>query len=293
MSNFFQNITAFSVFLFILKAAGVFFIVVNVFMEFKPIIAIFLWIKDLFKMDFHKFKGYGFWLYSGLGGKGKSISMVEYLCRMRKRYPDLKIYTNFYFEYADGHIDKWQDIVELENYKLIEISKDKYNRLGESTRVFKDGKYYKKEHLGIIFGFDEIHLTMNCRRWQDAPDNLLEYISQQRKLHKQIIASSQSFNRVDVLLREQANYVIDCFSLFGSRLVFNRFYDKDSFNAFIESKQHVGGKHRRRVRPKRRYSFVAFDSLREKYDTEQIMFDILEPKTKEHIYADRLSKKLR
>ena len=46
-------------------------------MKFKPIIALVLGIVDFIKLDKKKFRGFGFWLYCGLGGSGKPISMVE------------------------------------------------------------------------------------------------------------------------------------------------------------------------------------------------------------------------
>ena len=51
-----------------------------------------------------------------------------------------------------------------------------------------------KRNHGVIFGFDEIHLTFESTKWEDAPDNLLDYISQQRKFHKLILGSSQVVN---------------------------------------------------------------------------------------------------
>ena len=82
-------------------------------MKFKPIIALVLGIVDFIKLDKKKFRGFGFWLYCGLGGSGKTISMVEYLNRMHKKYPKLKIYTNFNYKYADGKITSWQDLIDL------------------------------------------------------------------------------------------------------------------------------------------------------------------------------------
>ena len=105
----FGTITTFGVIKFILKAFLALFVIVNVFMQGKPAIAIVLAVIDFIKSDKKQFKGFGFWLYCGLGGSGKTLSMVEYLTRMKKRYPRVKIFTNFNFKYADGRIESCPD----------------------------------------------------------------------------------------------------------------------------------------------------------------------------------------
>lgn len=241
--------------------------------RFKPLIMLYLVVKDIILMDKRQFRGYGFWLYCGLGGSGKTLSMVEYLTRVHKKYPKLKIYTNFRYKYADGIISSWQDIIDLENYELVPISKADYesmlsrNEIEET--VVNDGEYYRKKHNGIIFGFDEIHLTFASQKWADCPDNMLEYISQQRKLHKQIVSSSQVFTRIDKKLREQTNFVIECKSL-GGRWIFNRFFHTSDYLANDE-KGDSGVRQRKRAK---RYSFIAYDSLRQLYDTMQVMVNL-------------------
>ena len=118
----FGSITTFGVIKFILKALLALFVIVNIFMQGKPAIAIVLAVIDFIKSDKKQFKGFGFWLYCGLGGSGKTLSMVEYLTRMKKRYPRVKILTNFNFKYADGRIESWEDIINTENFVLDPIS---------------------------------------------------------------------------------------------------------------------------------------------------------------------------
>lgn len=285
----FGTITTWGVIKFILKAAVVLFVAVNVFMQGKPAIAIVLAIIDFIKSDKKQFKGFGFWLYCGLGGSGKTLSMVEYLTRMKKRYPRVKILTNFNFKYADGRIESWEDIINTENFVLDPISKEEYDKTDTYNRVELDGKYYKKHHYGVIFGFDEIHLTFASQKWASCPDNMLEYISQQRKLHKQIVASSQVFTRIDVKLREQTNYVIECNSIFGGRLVFNKFFTTDQYLAAKDAKDNG----RRRRKRSKRYSFVGYNSIRENYDTMQVMRDLSAGKSEDAMFADKLRELLR
>jgi hypothetical protein len=217
------------------------------FSKAKPFIAMFLAVMDFIKMDKKKFRGYGFWLFCGLGGSGKTLSMVDYLNRMKKKYPSVKIYTNFNYKYADGKIDSWEDLIHLDN--------------GVD---------------GIIFGFDEIHLTFASQDWANCPTNMLDYISQQRKLHKQIVATSQVFTRIDKKLREQTNYVVECNSILMGRWVFNRAFHTDEYLANDEK----GDKGTRKRNRAWRRNFIAFDRIRESYDTMQIMKQLESGKSK-------------
>lgn len=222
------------------------FFCLNYWLKFKPILAVALAIHDYIHMDKKRFRGYGFWLYCGLGGSGKTLSMVEYMNRMKRKYPRVKIYTNFNYQYADGFINSWQDLIDFDN--------------GDD---------------GIIFGFDEIHLTFASQNWQDCPNNMLDYISQQRKLHKQIVASSQVFTRIDKKLREQTNFVVECHSFFLGRWVFNRAFNTAEYLANDE-KGDRGARKRHRAW---RYSFIAFDKIRNSYDTMQLMKELKHGKT--------------
>ena len=71
--------------------------------------AIPLIIKDIYRRDKHVFRGYGFWCFCGLGGSGKTLSIVRYLHSIQKKYPNVKVYTNFYYEGATGQITSWHD----------------------------------------------------------------------------------------------------------------------------------------------------------------------------------------
>lgn len=140
--------------------------------------------------------------------------------------------SNFNCELADRKIQSWRDLLDTVNINTYEITRKEYDK---RTRWGQDHVFmtiddnsmihYKKTvNDGVIYAFDEIHLTFESTKWQDAPDNLLDYISQQRKYHKQIVSSSQVFTRINKKLREQTNYVVECKSIFRGRLVINSYY---------------------------------------------------------------------
>lgn len=146
--------------------------------------------------------------------------------------------------------------------------------------------YKKTVNDGVIYAFDEIHLTFESTKWQDAPDNLLDYISQQRKYHKQIVSSSQVFTRINKKLREQTNFVVECVSIFRGRLVINSYYKTVEYIANDEKMDK--GSRKRRV--KKRYVFVGYDNIRNKYNTEQIMKEVSISKNSDKQLIDLLKK---
>lgn len=261
---------------------------------FNFIKSIPLFIIDIHRRDKHVFRGYGFWSFCGLGGSGKTISIVNYLLKTQKKYPNVKVLTNFNYKYADGSIDSWRDLLESENINIYEISMKEYDKrvkwgqdhvfmcLSDNGRII----YKKRINDGIIFGFDEIHLTFESTKWQDAPGNLLDYISQQRKFHKQILGSSQVFTRIDKKLREQTNYVVECKSLFSGRLVVNSYYKTVEYIANNEKMDK--GTRKRKVH--RRLSFVAYDNIRQAYNTEQIMKELKTGRSNDSVLIDLIKK---
>jgi len=93
--------------------------------------------------------------------------MVEYLERMRKRYPKAKIITNFGYVFEDQPMYSWEDIFTIRN--------------GVE---------------GVIFAIDEIQNEYNSNSWKTFPEGLLSEITQQRKQKIKIVSTSQVFTRV-------------------------------------------------------------------------------------------------
>lgn len=294
----------FDTFFIFLKFIGWFFIGLLIFLDIAKkgfihnFISMFIKavpyaVKDFIVMNKKEFRGYGFHIYCGLGGSGKTISIVNYLLAMKQKYPKLKIYTNFYFPAGDGIIKNWKDLIEITNYETIEITEKEYNKLqlirpkkeGKDKEYYQeDNKYYRVVNHGVLFGFDEIHMTLSSDKWKDRPDDLLYYISQQRKMHKQIVASSQVFTRIDKTLREQTNFVIECSSCLLGRLVVNKYYHTEEYIANDEKKDK--GTKKRKI--KKYNIFIAKDFIRNSYDTEEIMKDLKVGKSKEKQLVDLL-----
>ncbi len=178
------------------------------------------------------FNQYGFTIYVGRQGSGKTVSMVQYLEEQRKRFPKLKIVTNFKYSHADHIMKDWRDFLEIRN--------------GTD---------------GVIFAIDEIHSEYNAENWKDFPESLLSEISMQRKQRIKIVATAQVFSRVAKPIREQSFSVVCCDTYFG-RLTFNREYDAAEY-CTGDTPYMV----RKKCRPISRRHFVQSNALRACYDT--------------------------
>ena len=178
------------------------------------------------------FREFGLTLYCGRQGAGKTIAIVEYLERMKVKYPKCMIVTNFFYSGQDKAMESWRDLLELRN--------------GTD---------------GIIFAIDEIHLDWNSNDWKDFPENLLTEVCQQRKQRIKIVASSQVYTRVVKQLREQAFDVVESRTLLG-RWTFQRCFDAEDYNSVIDSVDKKNKMHR-----KWRRSFIQTDAIRQLYDT--------------------------
>lgn len=67
-------------------------------------------VDDMFDRDPEFFKYQGLIIFEGRQGSGKTISMVEFITRMREEYPLAKCITNF------GYVGQDK---ELEHYKML------------------------------------------------------------------------------------------------------------------------------------------------------------------------------
>lgn len=178
------------------------------------------------------FKEYGFTIFVGRQGAGKTISMIQYLNDMKAKYPDCIIVTNFWYKYANHRMEDWRDLLEIRN--------------GEK---------------GVIFAIDEIHSEYSSASWKDFPESLLSEISMQRKQKIKIVGTAQVFNRVAKPIREQAFSVIYCDTYFG-RLTFNKEYDASEYST-ADTPYEVKNK----VKPLWKSNFVQSNLLRNCYDT--------------------------
>ena len=193
-------------------------------------------IYDIKHFDKEEFPEYGMTIYCGRQGGGKTTAMVEYLERMRRKYPKCLIITNFGYKYEDYPMNSWRDFFKYRNGKQ-----------------------------GVIFAIDEFQNEYNSNDYRDFPEDLLRQITQQRKQKIKIVATSQVFTRVVKQVREQCYEVVECATLAG-RWTFIKCFDADDYNLAIDD---IEKKHK--IRRKWRRNFVQTNALREAFDSYEVV----------------------
>lgn len=196
--------------------------------------------KDFINRKNNKFKLYGLRLYCGRQGAGKTIGLVYDLERYRKKYPKCKIYTNFGYKYQTAPLNSLNDLTNPE---------------------LKNGTD------GVIFAIDELQNEFSCANSKDFPETLLSQITQQRKQRVCILATSQVFMRVAKPLREQTFIVVLCRTFF-CRYTRLRYFDADDY---IDYAENPSPDKRKKLRRKKLITFVQSDSLRELYDSYELI----------------------
>lgn len=184
-----------------------------------------------------KFNEYALTIYTGRQGSGKSISIVERLEQIKRDYPDVVIMTNFGYTGQTAALTDWEQILTCRN------------------------------EAGIVFAIDEIQNEFDVYQSRNFNLEILKVITQQRKQGIKVLASSQVFSRVSKPLREQCFEVVECYT-WGGRWTFQKCFDADDYNAFIDS-PNIDKKFA--VPRKWRKNFVQTDDIREKYDSYAVI----------------------
>lgn len=129
----------------------------------------------------------GSYFFTGRQGTGKTLSATNYIARLKKKYPNLYIYSNIKLTLADKVIKS----SEVSDYIL---------------DVRPDG-------APIAFLLDEAHTVFYDKKNKISGETL-RAISQQRKAKKTLIFTLQDYLDLDIQYRRQPGAVINC-SRFG------------------------------------------------------------------------------
>lgn len=199
-----------------------------------------LWIKDIIHYDKDLFRQYGLHMYCGRQGSGKTMGMVHDLEEYRRKYPKVKIYTNFGYIHQAAPLKSLNDLLDPE--------------LLNGTD-------------GVIFAIDEIQNEFSASTSRDFPETILSQITQQRKQRMCILASSQVFTRIAKPLREQSYIIVECKTIAG-RYTRLKYIDADDYIAYSENPT---PKKRLKLRAKRIKAFVQTDSLRNCYNSYELI----------------------
>lgn len=184
-------------------------------------------VLDRLSIDPNEFGLYGFHLFVGEQGSGKTVATAEFLRRIKKQYPLCQISTNFEYKNEDSAIDSWQDL------------------------VFHNNGIY-----GQVDVIDEVQNWFSCNQSKDFPPEMIQEITQQRKQRKVFIGTTQRFERMAKPLREQVNYLYYPVTIAGCLTIVKVVKPTVDAEGYLK-----------KVRGARFYFFVHDNELRNSFDT--------------------------
>lgn len=184
-------------------------------------------VLDRLNADPDEFDMYGFHLFVGEQGSGKTVSVAEFLKRIKSRFPQAKIATNFEYKYQDSSITSWKDL------------------------IFNNNGIY-----GQCDVVDEVQNWFSCNQSKDFPPEMIQEITQQRKQRKIFIGTTQRFERMSKPLREQVNYLYYPMTIAGCFTIVRVYKPNVDSDGAIN-----------KLRTVRWYFFIHNDDLRNSFDT--------------------------
>lgn len=188
----------------------------------------FLWnmIRDLVSyiihMEWRLCKRADLYCYTGLFGKGKTLSAVHDILRMYKKYNNKKVF--------DFSRKKWvkQKVRILSNVRLKTVPFEYMRSLSQIVRFAETQNKLDEEsgELTLLFILiDEASVQLNCRSYKDNinPEFLNTLLTCRHYHICGIYCTSQRFHLEDKLLRDVTQKVIDCRKTW--RFQVNYYYD--------------------------------------------------------------------
>lgn len=128
----------------------------------------------------------GFICFTGAQGSGKSLSAIQYIHKLVKRYPDVILVANCKVQFPD-----WKgNVIRYTGYE----------------QIAKLDNGYK----GIILFLDEIQSEFNSLESKKIDPSWFTVISQQRKRRLHVVGTAQLFSRISKAWREQFTACIAC-----------------------------------------------------------------------------------
>lgn len=194
-----------------------------------------MYVADIYDRDPDYFKYQGLVIYTGRQGQGKTVAMVRDIMMMQKEYPRAKCITNLSYEYEDGALTNWRQLID-----------------------YKNGIY------GVIVGLDEIQNWFSSKQSKDFPPEMFEVVTQNRKNRRIIMATTQNFYQPAKDIRAQCTEVRKCMTLLGVFTIVHAVRPILDSNGEVQQWKHI-----------RFYCFVHDKEIRDSYDTYKVIESLM------------------
>lgn len=185
------------------------------------------YMRDKSQNNPNEFKLYGLHFIVGEQGCGKTITMNYLIRKYKYEYPKLKIKTNFECSMVTDRIHSFDDIDSAGN-----------------------GVY------GELDCISELQTWFDCLQSKNFPTSALATVTQQRHVHRAILADTQNFTRCAKQLREQTFSIYEPHTMFGCLTIVHHYKPILDDDAHIIRKDHIDW-----------LWFVHDDALRSMYDS--------------------------
>jgi SpoVK/Ycf46/Vps4 family AAA+-type ATPase len=174
-----------------------------------------IFLKSFFKKTTHERNPFpvGTVLFVGHQGAGKTLSAVHYIEQLRKRFPDLLVFSNI-------------DVIGATKLKPQDIT----------DTILKD---YGRQP--VVFFLDEIQVLLRTKsgnKERVLSEDTLNAISQQRKANKTIVGTLQEFLDLDISYRRQLRAQVQCRHVGDMQIEFWR--DPNSLKYDAEKNDYAG-----------------------------------------------------
>ena len=185
------------------------------------------YMRDLSTRNPNEFPLYGLHFIVGEQGCGKTITMNYLIRKYKYEYPLLKIKTNFECSAVKDRIHSFNDIDSKGN-----------------------GVY------GELDCISELQTWFDCLQSKNFPTSALATVTQQRHVHRAILADTQNFTRCAKQLREQTFSVFEPHTFLGCFTLIRHYKPDLDDDGHIIRKRHIEW-----------LWFVHDDELRNMYDS--------------------------
>lgn len=186
---------------------------------------------DWLQRDPSVFPAQGMIIFVGRQGMGKTIAMTEYIRRMQKTYPKIKVTTNYGFKTEDRFLNHWKRLIDFNNGKS-----------------------------GVIAGLDELQNWFSSNASRNFPPDMLQVITQNRKNRRVIVGTAQNFYLLSKPLRTQTTEVRECMTFLKCLTLVRR------REPILDTTGDV-----RKYKSRGWYFFVHTDEIRNSYDTYKVI----------------------
>lgn len=188
-------------------------------------------VDDLFNRKPDFFKPQGLIVFCGRQGRGKTISLVEYISRLQLMYPKCKVLSNFAYDQEDNSLKHWKQLTD-----------------------------FKNSHLGVVVGIDELQNWFSSKQSKNFPPEMLAVVTQNRKNRRVILGTAQNFYMIAKDIRSQCTEVRDCLTLLGCITIVRRSEPIVDCDGNVEKFKRLG-----------MYMYVHNKELRDSYDTYKVI----------------------